>query len=94
MQGLSKKEDVRPFVVRRTIVRPENKGTYTKAPAIQRLITPERLRRKRREKALKKQSREKTAAQRAKYVKLVHDRRVEALQKKRERAAAVAAAKK
>ena len=86
-QGLDKKEDVRPFVVRRTIQRPDNKGTYVKAPRVQRLITPERLRHKRAAKALKKQCRAKTQEEKAKYVKLVHDRRVEALAKRREHAA-------
>lgn len=85
--GLDKKEDVRPFVVRRTIQRPDNKGTYVKAPRVQRLITPERLRHKRAAKALKKQCRAKTQEEKAKYVKLVHDRRVEALAKRREHAA-------
>eukprot|EP01065_Artemidia_motanka_P022638 TRINITY_DN26841_c0_g2_i1.p2 TRINITY_DN26841_c0_g2~~TRINITY_DN26841_c0_g2_i1.p2 ORF type:complete len:236 (+),score=48.12 TRINITY_DN26841_c0_g2_i1:37-744(+) len=85
--GLTKEEDVRPYAVRRTITRPEGKGTYVKAPAIQRLITPERLRHKRREKSLKKMAREKTIKERAKYVELIHNRRQEALAKKRTKVA-------
>lgn len=90
--GLSKEEDVRPYVVRRTISRPNGK-VYVKAPAIQRLITPERLRRKRRERSLKKQARDKTVQERAKYLDLLHNRRQEALAKKRAKEAAASASK-
>jgi len=46
LYGLTKKEDVRRYVVRRTITK-EGKKAKVKAPKIQRLITAERLRRKR-----------------------------------------------
>ncbi|CAN3354405.1 small ribosomal subunit protein eS6B [Diutina catenulata] len=49
--GLSKEDDVREYVVRREIVKGDK--TYTKAPKIQRLITPQRLQRKRQEKEKK-----------------------------------------
>jgi len=46
LYGLSKKEDVRRYVIRRTVTK-EGKKPRVKAPKIQRLITAERLRRKR-----------------------------------------------
>lgn len=49
--GLSKEDDVRDFVIRREVVKGEKK--YTKAPKIQRLVTPQRLQRKRHQRALK-----------------------------------------
>jgi len=48
--ALSKEDDVRNYVIRRQIVR-DKKRTYYKAPKIQRLVTPERLQRRRRRKA-------------------------------------------
>ncbi|KAK4051539.1 40S ribosomal protein S6 [Microbotryomycetes sp. JL201] len=58
--NLSKEDDVRKFVVRRTIEKGDK--TYTKAPSIQRLVTPERLQRRRHLRSLK---RRKTEAQKA-----------------------------
>ncbi|ODQ79734.1 hypothetical protein BABINDRAFT_175904 [Babjeviella inositovora NRRL Y-12698] len=49
--GLSKEDDVRKYVVRREVVKGDKK--YTKAPKIQRLVTPQVLQRKRHLKALK-----------------------------------------
>lgn len=47
--NLDKKDDVRKYVVRRAVQRKkEGSKVYHKAPKIQRLITPERLQRKRR----------------------------------------------
>jgi len=53
--GLDKKDDVRKFVIRRE-VQPKKEGAkpYTKAPKIQRLVTPQRLQHKRHRLALKK----------------------------------------
>lgn len=51
--SLDKKDDVRKFVIRRTVTR-EGKPDYTKAPKIQRLVTPQRLQRKRHRIALKR----------------------------------------
>jgi small subunit ribosomal protein S6e len=52
--GLDKKDDVRKFVIRRTVTAKEGKKDYTKAPKIQRLVTPQRLQRKRHRIALKR----------------------------------------
>jgi small subunit ribosomal protein S6e len=51
--GLDKKDDVRKYVIRRTVTR-EGKKDYTKAPKIQRLVTPQRLQRKRHRIAIKR----------------------------------------
>ena len=51
--GLDKKDDVRKFVIRRTVTK-EGKPEYTKAPKIQRLVTPQRLQRKRHRIAIKR----------------------------------------
>ena len=53
--NLSKTDDVRKYVVRRKIEK--NGKTYEKAPKIQRLITPNRLQRKRRIAKLKRVTR-------------------------------------
>lgn len=46
--NLSKDDDVRKYVIRRKIEKEGKKPRY-KSPKIQRLVTPERLRRKKRE---------------------------------------------
>lgn len=51
--NLEKVDDVRQYVIRREIVR-DGKKPYNKAPKIQRLITPQRLQRKRAERAEKR----------------------------------------
>ncbi|EXJ63909.1 40S ribosomal protein S6-B [Cladophialophora yegresii CBS 114405] len=53
--GLSKNDDVRKFVIRREVV-PKKEGAkpYTKAPKIQRLVTPQRMQHKRHRIALKR----------------------------------------
>ncbi|RGB27029.1 ribosomal protein S6e-domain-containing protein [Rhizophagus diaphanus] len=52
--NLTKEDDVRKFVIRREITPKNNKKTYTKAPKIQRLVTPLTLQRKRHRIALKR----------------------------------------
>lgn len=65
--GLDKKDDVRKFVIRRTVTpKGEGKKEYTKAPKIQRLVTPQRLQRKRHRMALKRRRSE--ASKEAAYV--------------------------
>merc|ERR1711977_641457 len=75
--GFEKDDDVRAGVVRRTITT-KNGKTYTKAPKIQRIITPQRLQRKRRMKALKNQRGLKNKAETATYLSLVAQRKREA----------------
>ncbi len=59
--NLTKEDDVRKFVIRRQIVRDGKKPT-SKAPKIQRLITPQRLQHKREVKAEKRQRWEKSVS--------------------------------
>lgn len=54
LQALDKKEDVRKWIIRREIAK-DGKKTISKAPKIQRLITPVRLQRKRKWAAIKRQ---------------------------------------
>lgn len=86
---LNKKDDVRRFVVRRTIIKqkPTEEGEpeapkkrTTKAPHIQRLVTPERLQRKRRIISHKKQALAKAKADAAEYKKILTQRRQKARQ--------------
>jgi len=57
--GLTKDDDVRKFVIRREVQpKGEGKKPYTKAPKIQRLVTPQRLQHKRHRIALKRRAAE------------------------------------
>ncbi|KAL8655729.1 MAG: hypothetical protein Q9210_000710 [Variospora velana] len=57
--GLTKEDDVRKFVIRREVQpKAEGKKPYTKAPRIQRLVTPQRLQHKRHRMALKRRKSE------------------------------------
>ncbi|KAL1973310.1 hypothetical protein VTN31DRAFT_5945 [Thermomyces dupontii] len=71
--GLDKKDDVRKFVIRRTVTR-EGKKDYTKAPKIQRLVTPQRLQRKRRRIAIKRRRAEAAREAANEYAKLLATR--------------------
>ncbi|KAJ1679641.1 40S ribosomal protein S6, partial [Spiromyces aspiralis] len=62
--NLTKEDDVRKFVIRREIVR-EGKKPYTKAPKIQRLVTPRTLQHKRHLRSLKKRQAEKSRTEAA-----------------------------
>ncbi|KAI8575433.1 hypothetical protein K450DRAFT_261701 [Umbelopsis ramanniana AG] len=76
--NLGKADDVRKYVIRRTVYpKKEGEKPYTKAPKIQRLITPRRLQRKRRMQALKKQRVEKSKQEEADYLALIHKRLAE-----------------
>ncbi|KAI9720526.1 MAG: 40S ribosomal protein S6 [Chrysothrix sp. TS-e1954] len=75
MFGLTKEDDVRKFVVRRE-VQPKKEGAkpYTKAPRIQRLVTPQRLQHKRHLRALKRRRAETQKENAAEYAELLHKR--------------------
>jgi len=73
---LDKKADVRKFVIRREIVK-ENGKKVSRAPKIQRLITPRVLEHKRHRIALKKQRYTKQKADAANYAKLLKQRLAE-----------------
>jgi len=70
--NLSKQDDVRKYVVRKPLKLKEGKTKQKfKAPKIQRLITPQRLQRKRKIMSLKKKRAEKQRTQSAEYAKLL-----------------------
>ncbi|KAJ5478220.1 Ribosomal protein S6e [Penicillium desertorum] len=71
--GLDKKDDVRKFVIRRTVTK-EGKQDYTKAPKIQRLVTPQRLQRKRQRVAIKRRRAETARDAANDYAKLLASR--------------------
>jgi len=81
--NLTKADDVRKYVIRRQIVK-DGKKPYTKAPKIQRLVTPQRLQHKRQIRAEKRRRYEKSVAlaqeyneKLAKFYKTAADRRVQ-----------------
>ena len=82
--NLSKQDDVRKFVIRRELPAKEGKKPRTKAPKIQRLVTPRRLQRKRHLLAEKIRRVEKSKKEAAEYAKLVAKRMKEAREKKTE----------
>merc|ERR1719231_1479934 len=96
--NLEKSDDVRMYVVRREIPSKKEGGKpKTKAPKIQRLITPERLQRKRRRAALIRKQRESSKKQAAAYAALLAKRKQEkrqALLSKKSRASARASQRK
>jgi len=85
--NLSKEDDVRQFVIRRKLAVKEGKKPQTKAPRIQRLVTPVSLRRKKNRLALKKQRFTAQKDAKAEYQKLLtqlrKDKRQALLSKKR-----------
>jgi small subunit ribosomal protein S6e len=73
--GLEKQDDVRKYVIRREIKpKDESKKPYTKAPKIQRLVTPQRLQHKRHRMALKRRRSEAAKDAANDYAKLLHQR--------------------
>lgn len=83
--NLDKKDDVRQYVVRRPLPVKEGKKPQTKAPKIQRLVTPLVLQRKRHRLALKKRRSVKKREDAAEYQKLLAQRMKEAKERKLER---------
>jgi len=85
--NLSKQDDVRKYVIRRELVAKEGKtlkGKKTKAPKIQRLVTPVVLQRKRRRLALKKHRTEKSKTEATEYAQLLAKRNKEAREKRQQ----------
>ncbi|KAL6032643.1 hypothetical protein STEG23_010972 [Scotinomys teguina] len=81
--NLSKEDDVRQYVVRKPLNK-EGKKPRTKAPKIQRLVTPRVLQHKRRRIALKKQRTKKNKEEAAEYAKLLAKRMKETKEKRQE----------
>jgi len=84
--NLDKKDDVRRVVIRRQIVK-DGKKPYTKAPKIQRLITPRRLQHKRELRADKRKRFEKSREEAKVYNDLISKRLKEERDAKKERVA-------
>ncbi|KAK7752385.1 40S ribosomal protein S6 [Diatrype stigma] len=73
--SLSKEDDVRKYVIRREIQpKAEGKKPYTKAPKIQRLVTPQRLQHKRHRIALKRRQSEKVKDEANEYAQVLAKR--------------------
>jgi len=88
--NLTKEDDVRKYVIRRQIVR-DGKKPYSKAPKIQRLVTPQRLQHKRQIRSEKRRRYEKSVAlakeyneKLAKYFKDVADKKAKISKKRSE----------
>eukprot|EP00741_Cyanophora_paradoxa_P003456 tig00000704_g3357.t1 len=85
--NLTKDDDVRKYVIRRELPAKEGKKARSKAPKIQRLVTPITLQRKRRRLSLKKAKAAKSRAAAAEFHKIVSQR---AKAQKEKRASSVA----
>merc|ERR1711951_82631 len=83
--NLSKEDDVRQYVVRRPLPEKDGKKAKSKAPKIQRLVTPVVLQRKRARFALKKKRVANKREAHAEYMKLLAQRMKEAKERKAER---------
>ncbi|GAA5814100.1 hypothetical protein MFLAVUS_007590 [Mucor flavus] len=84
--NLSKEDDVRKYVIRREVQpKGEGKKAYTKAPKIQRLVTPLTLQRKRHRQALKRRRAEASREAESDYKQLLAKRVKETKDKKIER---------
>ena len=82
--NLSKEDDVRKYVIRRELPAKEGKKKRTKAPKIQRLVTPRVLQHKRQRLALTKFRSAKNKSEAAEYAKLVAQRNKEAKEKRQQ----------
>ena len=76
MMNLTKEDDVRQYVVKREFTNKKGKKV-TKAPKIQRLVTPMRLQRRRARMAKKKFARKKATDEAAAYKRLLTQRNTE-----------------
>ncbi|MCJ1283459.1 40S ribosomal protein S6 [Xylographa opegraphella] len=83
--GLTKDDDVRKFVIRREVQpKAEGKKPYTKAPKIQRLVTPQRLQHKRRRIALKRRQSERVKDAASEYANILAKRVAQEKEKRSE----------
>jgi small subunit ribosomal protein S6e len=85
--ALTKDDDVRKYVIRREVpAKSDDKKPSSKAPKIQRLVTPISLQRKRHRMALKKARQGKAKSEEAEYKRLVARRQKEQREKRAEKA--------
>jgi len=87
--GLSKEDDVRKFVIRRQLAEREGFKARTKAPKIQRLVTPVTLQRRRAKISVIKQKRVKSREEREAYQRRLDRRSVLSAQRTKARKARV-----
>lgn len=85
--NLTKEDDVRKFVIRRVLPARDGKKERSKAPKIQRLVTPITLERRRRKLAIKKRNLQKSREERDAYQHMLDRRRALRNQRKRNLAA-------
>jgi len=83
--ALGKDDDVRKYVIRRELAAKEGKKPGSKAPKIQRLVTPVVLQRKRHRLAIKKTRQLKAKSEAADYQKLLALRQKESREKRAEK---------
>merc|ERR1712060_428052 len=83
--ALSKEDDVRKYVIRRELAAKGDKKPSTKAPKIQRLVTPTVLQRKRHRLSVKKARQAKSKSEAAAYQKLLALRQKESREKRNEK---------
>merc|ERR1712066_1059363 len=83
--ALSKDDDVRKYVIRRELAAKEGRKPGSKAPKIQRLVTPVVLQRKRHRLAVKKARQSKAKKDAADYQKLLALRQKESREKRAEK---------
>eukprot|EP00298_Acanthocystis_sp_HF-20_P010506 c18889_g1_i1.p1 GENE.c18889_g1_i1~~c18889_g1_i1.p1 ORF type:complete len:243 (+),score=51.49 c18889_g1_i1:67-795(+) len=82
--ALTKEDDVRKYVIRRELPsKKEGKKARTRAPKIQRLITPVVLQRRKKLQSIKRTRAKRTKEQAAAYAKLISQRREDRLKKSR-----------
>ncbi|KEF57769.1 40S ribosomal protein S6 [Exophiala aquamarina CBS 119918] len=92
--GLTKQDDVRKFVIRREVI-PKKEGAkpYTKAPKIQRLVTPQRMQHKRHRIAIKRRRAEAAKDAANEYAQLlakrVHEEREKRTELRKRRASSL-----
>jgi len=82
--NLSKDDDVRKFVIKRELPAKEGKKKRTKAPKIQRLVTPRALQHRRQMRAIVKKRADRNKAEAAAYAQLVAQRNKEAKEKRQQ----------
>jgi len=83
--ALGKDDDVRKYVIRRELAAKGDKKPGSKAPKIQRLVTPISLQRKRHRMAIKKTRQLKTKTEAAEYAALLVKRQKEEREKRQEK---------
>jgi len=83
--ALGKEDDVRKYVIRRELTAKEGKKPASKAPKIQRLVTPTVLQRKRHRLSVKKTRQVKAKTEAAAYQKLLALRQKESREKRNEK---------